>query len=402
MEARLDANKVSGLTDVLKKIGPQDSPHDYSLNMNLASYTEHVTMTEISDSLSASSTSTVILKVPRVAHWNYLFLRFIQTMSGGTTARTYSKFAGCANWGKIELRGQNRILGQLYSEQVEHSYFQQPEKYQYFLRNRDCMCVDGKPSSITGDDEFVVPIPLSYFSQVYQNINTRVAEPLELWIYPRASNLYLDASGDAVIGNKKYHALFGFMTPEPNEQQRLIKDNQAVSGGIMKFQKNSYRETEETFSSDGDVEARLYCPYNVIRTLVFIKKTAEFDGSTAGKSGGHGDNLCTRLTLESSGVTIWSDDIHMMRLKNNQFARCFGPFDGSEDYAGVHVIDWSLSKDDSTQTGYVSFRNLTSPILKMAVTGTGGTSYKLKIIHEYFVTQQTSAESGHIQVLALQ
>lgn len=356
---------------------------------------------------------------------------------------------------QYEIKARTREVARMYPENVMYHYMSQVHSYDKMFTFRDTggggqTDLSDESSRIsrinilnalhlqrlyslmgrTGDavgavNEKVVlyiQIPFSYFQRMGNAFLTSFCEDLSFNLLCSSSQ---SAEALGPIGNYlgpgkiSITPQYYWIQPRPEEMAKLRQQMLASSLGIPRLQFSCLSEGDGVapgaVGSVQDISLKLNCSYPVIRTLFWIQTDV---GLTA-LAVPHAANTVTipiqQVEVSGSGTTFLTMDESSLldQMVSPPHSKIMGD-------RLIYAINWSLLDNNTEMGGYLPTRNLSNLTLKVKayIPGTftdlgqatdgaaarnpvpAAGNFRLRVIHEYYVIEQTVPSNGQVNVSA--
>lgn len=271
-------------------------------------------------------------------------------------------------------------------------------------------------------------VPFSYFQRMGNAFLTSFCEDLSINLQC-ASSTYSESLGPLglYLGQGKITVTpqYSWIQPRPEEMAKLRQQMLASSLGIPRLQFSCLSEGDGVSppaapTAGGNLQTfsmKLSCSYPVIRTLFWIQTDV---GLTAtGLNIPHASNTVTvpitRVSVSGSGTTFL--DMSESQVLDQMVLPPHNKVMGDRL---IYAINWSLLDTNTEMGGYLPTRNLSNLTFSVsavtprdiydlgsAAAGVAAganqrvaANYKLRVIHEYYVIEQTVPSNGQVNVSA--
>lgn len=279
-------------------------------------------------------------------------------------------------------------------------------------------------ANVDGKVVLFLQVPFSYFQRMGNAFLTSFCEDLSFNMLC-SSSCAQEALGPLgsylAAGRISVTPQYSWIQPRPEEMAKLRQQMLASSLGIPRLQFSCLSEGDgvspSAIGSVQDVSIKLNCSYPVIRTLFWIQTDV---GRTALQIPHSADTVTlpiTRVEVSGSGTTFLALDepAILEQMVMPPQSKILGD-------RLIYAINWSLLDSNTEMGGYLPTRNLSNLTLKvrayfptkivdqgtkdsgLAASGATAdrvaTNYKLRVIHEYYVIEQTVPSNGQVNVSA--
>lgn len=378
---------------------------------------------------------------------------------GGFVAKNSSTFLAPGGIAKLfsqyELRARNREIARMYPENLIHHYSDAAHHYDKNLTSLPTDAAVGGGALFSHDTEriskvnfmsglnlyklaalmppdngdantakspkltFYLEVPFSYFQRMGNALLTSFAEDITLNMIcaPSLSANALGQLGNYIQpGRITVTPYYQWIQPRPEEMAKLRQQMLAAPQGIPRLQFSCLSEGSGVGPTElgrKTVEVKLNCPYPVARTLFWIAADDDKAGLTVPAYSTGFTIPIEKVEVKGSGTTFLSLDESMLlqQMVDPPFSKTIGE-------RIIYAINWSLLDKNIEMGGFLPTRNLNN--LTLAVTawfrtaitdaattnGANGAnnrtpaSYKVRVIHEYYVIEQTIPSNGQVNVTA--
>jgi hypothetical protein len=267
-------------------------------------------------------------------------------------------------------------------------------------------------------------VPFSYFQRMGNALLTSFAEDITYNLICGSSpsaeglgQLGLFVKPGAISVTPYYH----WIQPRPEEMAKLRQQMLASPTGIPRLQfsclsEGSGEKLGVVIPGTGIasfISMKLNCPYPVARTLVWIQSDVGLTGLNV-PSRPHTVTIpISQIEVSGSGTTFltMSEPMLLQQMVDPPHSKTVGQ-------RMIYAINWSLLDKNIEMGGFLPTRNLNNLTLKASaffpkavidaseVEG-GNTNnprteehYRLRVIHEYYVIEQTIPSNGQVNVTA--
>lgn len=269
-------------------------------------------------------------------------------------------------------------------------------------------------------------VPFSYFQRMGNAFLTSFCEDLSINLQC-ASSAFAQALGPigAYLGPQKISVTpqYSWIQPRPEEMAKLRQQMLASSLGIPRLQFSCLSEGDGVSppadpTAGGNLQTftmKLSCSYPVIRTLFWIQSDVGLDTTLSVPHSANSMTVpITRVAVSGSGTTFL--DMSESQVLDQMILPPHNKVMGDRL---IYAINWSLLDTNTEMGGYLPTRNLSNLTFSVsavtlrnfqdlgqegdaATTSANRTAanYKLRVIHEYYVIEQTVPSNGQVNVSA--
>jgi hypothetical protein len=390
--------------------------------------------------------------------------KFVVAASGQATASSMRHWLGANVIKRIDLKARDKVIASITNygiiAAIEAMPVDEREVWRGLCNSHGLGDAD---SNVAHTHLIYTPIPFSMFRRTSNAFNVKFTEPLELQVVlsdtalealifhhgtgvtrlTTTSNGDLRAAKDqyewrsgaaatllnATFTEKSVEPMFYYTVPGEKESARLKKDmlENRVSGQ-PKMQVSQYTEATVTTTSgttrvngagaeisgaaDAEYVVDLRCPYPVFKTAVFI--TSPYEDQAQLQDGRF--DMPGSVELLASGVVqkTWTSDDLLLQAADGRptgltsYGTTAGtytfvtPLDSSS--SSLHVVQLYHNAGNNNEgldnTGFVSFKNLAAPQLRVKVTGAKLNS-KVRVVHFYNQIVSVAPDDGQVHARAL-
>lgn len=357
---------------------------------------------------------------------------------------------------QFEIRARTREVARMYPENIYYHYMSQVYSYDKNFTHPDSGVVGGQvglsdessritgcnilnglhlqrlwsliPSAVggTGKSEILtlyLHVPFSYFQRMGNAFLTSFCEDLSINLQC-ASSMAQEALGPLgsylTSGKISVTPQYSWIQPRPEEMAKLRQQMLASSLGIPRLQFSCLSEGDGVSPPSAPSGAlqtftmKLSCSYPVIRTLFWIQTDVNLSDLSIPHAANTVTIPITRVQVSGSGTTFL--DMSESQVLEQMILPPHNKVMGDRI---IYAINWSLLDTNTEMGGYLPTRNLSNLTfsvqavtpLKFTDKGAGGgvavasddrllTNYKLRVIHEYYVIEQTVPSNGQVNVSA--
>lgn len=291
--------------------------------------------------------------------------------------------------------------------------------------------IPAEANGATGKTEVLtlyLHVPFSYFQRMGNAFLTSFCEDLSINLQCASSSAAesLGPLGSYLGANKiTVTPQYSWIQPRPEEMAKLRQQMLASSLGIPRLQFSCLSEGDGVSppaepTQGGNLQTftmKLSCSYPVIRTLFWIQSDVGLQATAYTIP--HAANTVTvpitRVSVSGSGTTFL--DMSESQVLDQMILPPHNKVMGDRL---IYAINWSLLDTNTEMGGYLPTRNLSNLTFSVsAVTPrdifdlgqqSAGVSananqrtaanYKLRVIHEYYVIEQTVPSNGQVNVSA--
>jgi hypothetical protein len=278
--------------------------------------------------------------------------------------------------------------------------------------------------AITKKIVLYMQVPFSYFQRMGNAFLTSFCEDLSFNMIcaPSAAAEALGPIGSYLAaGRISVTPQYSWIQPRPEEMAKLRQQMLASSLGIPRLQFSCLSEGDGVspaqIGSVQDVSIKLNCSYPVIRTLFWIQ-------SDVGLSQLRIPHAANTVTLPINQVTVSGSGTTFLTLDETALLEqmVVPPHSKVMGDRLIYAINWSLLDSNTEMGGYLPTRNLSNLTLSVrayfpqkigdqgqqsaglttfaAATNRDAANYRLRVIHEYYVIEQTVPSNGQVNVSA--
>lgn len=277
----------------------------------------------------------------------------------------------------------------------------------------------------TGKSEILtlyLHVPFSYFQRMGNAFLTSFCEDLSINLQcaSSAAQEALGPLGSYLTAQKiSVTPQYSWIQPRPEEMAKLRQQMLASSLGIPRLQFSCLSEGDGVSppaAPSGAVQTftmKLSCSYPVIRTLFWIQTDVGLSDLQIPHAANTVTVPITRVQVSGSGTTFL--DMSESQVLEQMILPPHNKVMGDRI---IYAINWSLLDTNTEMGGYLPTRNLSNLTftvnavtpLKFTDKGSNTASvasddrtlanYKLRVIHEYYVIEQTVPSNGQVNVSA--
>lgn len=279
-----------------------------------------------------------------------------------------------------------------------------------------------------------IQIPFSYFQRMGNAFLTSFAEDISFHLIcnSTAGAEALGPLGDYLTAGKiQITPWYHWIQPRPEEMAKLRQQMLAASTGIPRLQFSCLSEgygvspstaiVANTSSQTQTVEIKLNCTYPVARTLFWIQSDVGLAGQFIPRRPDSLTIPINSVKVSGSGTTFLTLDEPMLLQQMVE-----PPYSKVPRQRLIYAINWSLLDKNVEMGGFLPTRNLNNLTMSVEAffpasildaegadkaakeTALGAAianprtkdHYKLRVIHEYYVIEQTVPSNGQINVSA--
>ena len=265
-------------------------------------------------------------------------------------------------------------------------------------------------------------VPFSYFQRMGNAFLTSFCEDLSINLQC-ASSAAQEALGPlgSYLTSQKISVTpqYSWIQPRPEEMAKLRQQMLASSLGIPRLQFSCLSEGDGVSppaAPSGAVQAftmKLSCSYPVIRTLFWIQTDVGLSDLQIPHASNTVTVPITRVQVSGSGTTFL--DMSESQVLEQMILPPHNKVMGDRI---IYAINWSLLDTNTEMGGYLPTRNLSNltftvnAVTPLKFTDKGSatasvasddrtlSNYKLRVIHEYYVIEQTVPSNGQVNVSA--
>lgn len=266
-------------------------------------------------------------------------------------------------------------------------------------------------------------VPFSYFQRMGNAFLTSFCEDLSINLLCNTSTsteslgpLGLYVGADKIKVTPQYQ----WIQPRPEEMAKLRQQMLASSLGIPRLQFSCLSEgdgVQPPATPTGQLQRftmKLSCSYPVIRTLFWIQSDVGSSGLTVPHASNTMTVPVTRISVSGSGTTFL--DMSESQLLDQM---ALPPHNKVMGDRLIYAINWSLLDTNTEMGGYLPTRNLSNLTFNVDAVTPGSfvdagqaadgpienvrrnaSAYRLRVIHEYYVIEQTVPSNGQVNVSA--
>ncbi len=266
---------------------------------------------------------------------------------------------------------------------------------------------------------FYLEVPFSYFQRMGNALLTSFAEDISFHLIcaPNQMAQALGPLGGYIAPGKiSVKPYYHWIQPRPEEMAKLRQQMLSAPQGIPRLQFSCLSEglgVAPPALGDQSISMKLNCPYPVARTLFWIETDVNLAGNNVPVLS-HSLTLPVSLVeVSGSGTTFLSLDEPMLiqQMVDPPYSKVVGE-------RMIYAINWSLLDKNIEMGGFLPTRNLNNLTMKVSahfpagITDAGQAAnqpinnprlpgnYALRVIHEYYVIEQTIPSNGQINVTA--
>ncbi len=294
---------------------------------------------------------------------------------------------------------------------------------------------DAAATGISKKLSMYMQIPFSYFQRMGNAFLTSFAEDISFHLIcnSTAGAEALGPLGNYLTAGKiQITPWYHWIQPRPEEMAKLRQQMLAASTGIPRLQFSCLSEgygvspstalTANDASQTQTIEIKLNCTYPVARTLFWIQSDVGLAGQAIPRRPDTITIPINSVKVSGSGTTFLTLDESMLLQQMVE-----PPYSKVPKQRLIYAINWSLLDKNVEMGGFLPTRNLNNltlsveaffpvavldgaPADKAAADTAAGAqnianprtkdSYKLRVIHEYYVIEQTVPSNGQINVSA--
>jgi hypothetical protein len=278
--------------------------------------------------------------------------------------------------------------------------------------------------NVTKTASFYIHAPFSYFQRMGNALLTSFAEDMSLNLLCNSS--LFDALGSmaqyVAAGQITVTPCYTWIQPRPEEMAKLRQQMLASNLGIPRLQFSCLSEgdgvqpTTLGGATAQELTIKLNCSYPVIRTLFWIENNVGLTGLNSPHAPDTLTCPISKVEVSGSGTTFLSMDESALLEQ-----MVHPPYNKIMSGRILYCINWSLLDNNTEMGGYLPTRNLSNLTMKVtaylpddeayhdkgqaadgptASTLRTAATHRLRVIHEYYVIEQTVPSNGQVNVSA--
>lgn len=390
------------------------SPFQYSLRKNVPPYSR-LEQSEIGQR-NVLQSQEIRFDVPHFGVLRGIRLRVQVRCTDPLKALKIRQWGPAHIFQRIELRSRDKNLATLFSMSLIDWYNQLDPNAQLFMASDGVFHAKdaGKqfplvPGAGATDltKVFEIPLPFSFTEKLKQHIDTRVTEPLQVVV--RMSDFITTNAVEQVVGAgpvpyniDNVQARYDYYVPGAAEQkmlnQEMLRDKSGL--GVAKLQHSWYQEPVLRFKVGGTLETvdatlRMQCPFPVVKTIVAVRLLDPATGRDTSEYFQVDSFLrLINLVVQDAGATILQLSGDQVQLMNNM------PGLGYTNSDKVYAIMWSMSRDVTEQTGFLSLKNHANPTIDLSVQSpkivVADREAEVQVYHQYMQAVSVSPNDGTV------
>ena len=398
------SNAESPLLNMLVKKGRYD-PFKYTMLSSVGSLSRQ--RVEVDSQTTAAFNKELHWKIPRYGILANAYIRTVLGFAGGAT-KAICDAVGCQLFSRIDLQTHNRVIATQYPEYAQLRINEAPYEQRQAFRTAtiESATADEEGSGVT---QVVVYTPLFMsFNERSQNfLDCRFIEDLEIVGSVKAASKLAIGDSPSISEMKLVIMMFS-----PTEQDyRSYQDaNFSLQKPLSMLYYNVFHETPKTISSSGTsqrtdtVDQR--CNNLVFATHIMIRDTDARDHAATPQpglfeviGGPNEGSSPDKIVIKATGKELFSCPAReLMLMDGGSYGRFSGTSNNKVDADTAQYSVWySLDRSRTANSGSVSFKNLSSPVLELTWTPDSNSNYEILVFHELWQVIDVNGADGRIE-----
>ena len=390
------SNSESPLKNVLSASGNVRNPFLYSVRTNTPSFSKSITSVAVSNPGTGKNHT---VEIPRYGLLGQIVLKANVTQNvvgAGTWASDF------ASWffKKCELQTHNKVI-----EATSDLYHHIRIEEQNYGAHQSALSAGGGMADNVATDIYL-KVPLTVFESTKTFLDTRFMEQLSLHVLTATpAECSHDAAGaPPAITINSMTAYLTYYNPEEEFYRSLQNENYNVEQGSLtmllsdRYNENNSKSSSVANGASSSITQDIRCQNLVSKTHVMLRNDANIEGANGSKPN-HFEAI-DRIVVRGSGRDILDVQGDQLMLLDGEFGRFTGAGSSKQgDSASrIYTINWGLDSDRTSDSGSVSWKNLTSPQVQVYFSNASGASatFRCDVVHELWSLVEVNSADGRL------
>ena len=391
------SNAESPLKSILSADGNVRNPFLYSVRSNTPSFSKSITEVSVSNPATGKNHT---IEIPRYGLLAQIVLKANVTQNVAGTGDWADDFA---SWffKRCELQTHNKVI-EATSDLYHHVRI---EEAPYGEHQASLNAGGGMVDNVATD--IYLKVPLSVCNTTKTFLDTRFLEQLSLNVLTAtpAQCSYDSAGAPPAIAVNSMSAFLTYINPEEQFYRSLQNEQFNNENGSLtmllsdRYSENATKGSSVANAASSSLSQDVKCQNLVFKTHVMLRDQTKAENATNGAKPEEMEPV-TRIVVRGSGrdmMDVQGDQLLLLEGDFNRFSGASGNKTGASA-SRIYTINWGLESDRTSDSGSVSWKNLTSPTIDVYFTNStgGAVSYQVDVVHEYWSLVDINSADGRV------